>query len=260
MVRPGGVLDEVGEHLVHLHRVDVHLGEVRLDDDCDTGGVPSESLEPASTRRDDLADVARRTFGDERAGLDPRHAEQIANDPVESIALVDHHVQQFRSSGRVVIGAVEKVGRDRLDRGERAAQIVGHATQQDGPLVVQRAGRRSRPARVTDERHEDGDHDERRQHEDVLRQADPQVPDRREERQRVGQGRDDGDDDTHQCSAEHAGDTDWNEEQERGDCCPDVPQEQASDRDERGAEQSCAESNPASSADRRIHTDSLPGA
>ena len=79
-----------------------------------------------------------------RVGLDAAEAQQVLDQAVQALCLGVDQVQQ-PSTQLVVEGVllVEHVGRGAADRGERGAQVVGHRTQQQRAVAVERheAGR-----------------------------------------------------------------------------------------------------------------------
>ena len=102
----------------------------------DLAGAPQRAA-------DDLADVVRRGVGDDRAGFEPGHVEQIGDEAVEPLGLVDDRGQQLvsarhrsrsRRRSRRVLAAAE-------DRGQRRLQIVRDRGQQRRaqPLGLDRA-------------------------------------------------------------------------------------------------------------------------
>ena len=94
------------------------LGDV----DVDVGGSGAEARERGG---DDLVDADRRQADVERAGLEPAHVEQVADERVEPVGLLVDRGEELASClGRPVDVVLEQARHRRLDRRERRAQVV----------------------------------------------------------------------------------------------------------------------------------------
>ena len=84
---------------------------------------------------DGLCEVDRLETCAEHAGLDPRHVQKVRDERVEPIGLVVDHRQHGVTSVRIGAGnlGVEEIGDRRLDRGQRAAEIVRDRRQHVAP-------------------------------------------------------------------------------------------------------------------------------
>ena len=137
--RPGGekrerVGDDVGERPLEQHRVDVDRRQV--------SGTSTSMLRRA-VRGSAIAlpttssSADRRGLHDERAGLEPAHVEQVADERVEPVGFVVDRLEQLVRGGRVERDVLREQARRRgLDRRERRAQVVAHGREQRGAQLV----------------------------------------------------------------------------------------------------------------------------
>jgi hypothetical protein len=122
---PRRVLDEVGQHLVELHRVGGDLGELLGDLQLDPHVVELVA-HPGEHGLGHLLDVGRHPPRDEGARTDPREIEDVADQPVQAVGLLEDGHQEFTLLGGVVHGRHVEQARDpRLDRRERRPEVVG---------------------------------------------------------------------------------------------------------------------------------------
>ena len=104
--------------------------QARLELELDLVAI-EDAGEPVNDRLDEVLDVEDLEARTERAGLDPAHVEQVADEAVEALGLeVD---RPGRGATLVVgpgdLGIHQAAGRG-ADRGERRAQVVRHRIEE----------------------------------------------------------------------------------------------------------------------------------
>ena len=130
------VVQYVEQGLLQQHRIDVEHRQVGGDVELDT--VVGENLAGAPQRAaDDLAEIVRGGVECERAGLEPRHVEEVGDEAVEPLGLLDHGADQLsllvfgQRSGEIAQGA----GGTEY-RSQRRLEVVGDRGQQRGAQPV----------------------------------------------------------------------------------------------------------------------------
>ena len=144
------IVEDVEQGLLEQHRIDVEHRQVGLDVELDP--VMARIL-PARRKRaaDDLVEIVERGVQHERAGLEPRHVEQVGDETVEPLGFLDHGADELdlllvgQRTGEIAqrAGGAE-------DRGERRLEVVGNRGQQRGAQPVGLDGA-LRPVHVLDE-------------------------------------------------------------------------------------------------------------
>ncbi len=88
-------------------------------------------LRAAEDAFDQLLHRGRMPFADQGAGPEPRHVEQIADQPVEALRLLPDRLEQVATFPvREHRLGVEEAGHRCGDRGERGPEIVGDRLQE----------------------------------------------------------------------------------------------------------------------------------
>ena len=82
----GGVLQQVGQHLVHEHLVDVDRRQVAGSSTVDGGRVDGQRLAARPRPRRPPGVISRRSSSG--AGLDPGHVQEVGHQAVEGVGLV----------------------------------------------------------------------------------------------------------------------------------------------------------------------------
>ena len=80
----GGIVEEIEQHLLEQHRIELEHWQVF--GDVDLHAVLNQDFSsPFQHRADDLTDIVPRRIRLDRAGLEPRHVEQIGDEAVEPL-------------------------------------------------------------------------------------------------------------------------------------------------------------------------------
>ena len=116
--------------------VGLHARQRLGDVDVDARRASRQPGERAPARTSSSADVAHHEL--QRAGLQPAHVEQVADEVVEPVGrLVDGLEELAASPSGVQVDVALQQARDRrLDRRQRRAQVVGHRREQRGAQLV----------------------------------------------------------------------------------------------------------------------------
>ena len=126
----GGIVEQVEQHLLEEHRVDVdHRQVVReVDGDVVAGEHPAGALQGAA---DDLGEIVRGPVRGDGAGLEPGHVEQIGDEAIQPLGFGEDGGEEVGAGFLVqVVGEVaQRPGRPD-DGGERRAQVVGDRGEQ----------------------------------------------------------------------------------------------------------------------------------
>ena len=132
------VLDQVREHALDLHRVDVHERTVADDVDAIAAGQVLHGLAHELVERPDL----RLRLG--AARLEAREVEQVADEPGEPLGVDGDRVEELAA---VLVGEDERLAAQRADRrrdpGQRRAEVVRDGAEQrrlDEVAAAQRLG------------------------------------------------------------------------------------------------------------------------
>ncbi len=204
------VVEQVVQQLVEQRVVAEH--ERELVGNVERDRIVTRLLEPMRAACEPLVDIDRLHVGTQRPGLDATHAEQVPDEPIESIGFVDHEIEQLVARLFVVLRSTSQIGRDRAYRRERCAEVVRRGSQERAALVVDVLQRLD--LRRHERAHHERDDDEDDERDDILAEVDLRSTERREherERERRG-GRDDEPGDA---PAEHRGPDDRDDEQQR---------------------------------------------
>ncbi len=93
------------------------------------------SLELSERGADDLLHRLPLLADVDRAGFEPRHVEEVADEPVQALGLVVDRLHAARAGSRADsdLGAPKQRARGPGNRGQRRAQVVRHGRQQRAP-------------------------------------------------------------------------------------------------------------------------------
>ena len=133
---PGGVGEQVVEHLHDAPSVGHHTGQVRRQ--VDEHAVPPAAGEEGVARpvhqHGNLGGLGRDR---ERARLDPPDVEQVADEAAHLSGLVVDDAVELPHLGRLEVRRVfQQRGGGTPDRGERGAQFVAHQAEELGALPL----------------------------------------------------------------------------------------------------------------------------
>ena len=139
----GGVVEQVDQHLLEQHHVEVEHGQVGLEVDRDAV-LRQRRGRPLQGRADDLAEVDGLPVEHDPARFETGHVEQVGDEPAQALGLVLDRGRELVAGRRVVEGIVLAQRRHcASDGGERGLEVVRERRQQRGtqPLRLDRQAR-----------------------------------------------------------------------------------------------------------------------
>jgi hypothetical protein len=81
------IVEEIEQHLLHQHHIGLDHRQIWFEIDFDLV-VLQDLRGPLNGGADDVGKVDRSALGGKRPGLQPRHVEEIANEPVKPFRLL----------------------------------------------------------------------------------------------------------------------------------------------------------------------------
>ncbi len=128
------VVDDVGDGAFQQRRIDVDTGKRLGNGDDNPIGAGAQARE---CRRDDLVESDRSFRRVERARLQPADVEEVVDELVEPIGLlVDRAHELVCLAARPAHVRLQPARGQRLDRGQRRAEVVADGPEERGSEVV----------------------------------------------------------------------------------------------------------------------------
>ncbi|MCY4636591.1 MAG: hypothetical protein OXG04_19180 [Acidobacteria bacterium] len=139
---PGGVREQVVQHLHDAPPVGHHPGQVRRQ--VDEHGVPAAGGQERAARPVDQGGHVRGLGCDrERARVDAPRIEQVADEAAHVVGLLGDDAVELVHLGPIELGRLlDQRVRRALDRGQRRAQLVAHHAEEVRPQPLQLLKRR----------------------------------------------------------------------------------------------------------------------
>ena len=140
------VLQEIEEDLPHEHPIDVDQRQIVRQEDRHLAPLERRASRCSAAPTTSSSGVhSFRTSS--RARLEPRHVEQIADEPIQAARLVDDRLEQDARARRRA-DRLEQRARRARDRRERRAQIVRDGAQERVAQAASRSARSATAARL----------------------------------------------------------------------------------------------------------------